>query len=487
MLKALLLVALLSSSAWSQNDVNLVVSGHNNNGEALVSVNAKSMRVSAVVEAIAAEFGLTVSGFAPNTIHPLVTATLKDRPLDSAVEIVLGSSGLTYERTGNTIFVHEYSPGDREELLMSAKIAYAHAVRAFPENEMAPSAHLSQGWVEEQYGNFSTAISMYEIIPEKYPLYKEVAAAYFHIARLNEELGNWRDAIQSYDSLENLRTEHEFHSAQRLGRARCDVELGNPRAAIYKIEVLNMERRTSDPEERTARLMVHARANNGLREYGSALRDLDVIAQLDSPLVATPEYLQATAISLEGLGMFGPAAQAWLAYAHKVDGQKRLIAVEMAVELYLDEDDEVSAIHALRFGKEVGLSAKLTSLQLQIDERLGLNVKQENQVDDPTKRLERAQVAWDGGDAIGAYREISALTDRHGDFAESTRIQLYSLWARCTASIEGMPAAVGLMRELRNNLDALENRSALDLVAAELYEAAGLFDEAVDSYGGIYR
>jgi hypothetical protein len=50
-----------------------------------------------------------------------------------------------------------------------------------------------------------------------------------------------------------------------------------------------------------------------------------------------------------------------------------------------------------------------------------------------------------------------------------------------------MNAAIRLMQELRPSLAALENRSALDLVAADLYEAAGMFDEAVDAYGGIYR
>jgi tetratricopeptide (TPR) repeat protein len=487
MFKALILTSLLALSTRAQTPNEAFVSGHNLSGEALVSVSVSNMRVRAVVEAIGAEFGLTVSGFEPGRILPLVTATLRDRPLDSAIEIVLGSSGLTFERTGNSIIVREYTPGNREALLLSAKIAYARAVRAFPQSELAPRAHLNRGWVEEQAGNLSTAISMYEIVPENYPLYNEVADAHYHIARLNEELGNWRDAIQSYDSLQGLSVQHEYHSAQRLGRARCDVELGNPKNAILKIEVLNMERPTTDREERSRRLMVRARANNGMRQYGEALRDLDAVGQLRSMQVSDPEYLRATAIALEGLKMYGPAAQAWLAYAHKVDGQSRLTAVEMSVELYLDEGDEVSAIHALRFGKEVGLSAKLTSLQLQIDERLGLDIKQETSIDDPTKRLERAQLAWAAGDSIAAYREISSLTDQHGEFPESTRLEIYSLWARCTAAIEGMNAAIRLMQELRPSLAALENRSALDLVAADLYEAAGMFDEAVDAYGGIYR
>jgi hypothetical protein len=483
---ALLLAPITTMVHAQESHQDLVTSIHVG-GESLVSLDVTDVRVNTITEAIAAEVGLSVSGFDGNKYMPRVTISLKDRPFALAIEYVLGSCGLTFERTANTIEVRDHNPRDRGELLLSAKVAYAHAVRSFPDSDLAPRAHIGQGWIEEQNGDLSTAIAMYQLVPDKYPTFAEVADAYYHTARLNEELGNWRDAIQAYDSLESLRIAHEFHSAQRIGRARCDIELGKPRAAIYKIEVLDMERPTKDPNERSERLMVRARANNGERDYAAALRNLDTIAQLKSTLVGTPEYVRTTGVALEGLRMFGPAAQAWLAYAHLVDGQKRLGAIEMAVELFLDQDDEVSALYALRFGEDLGLTAKLTSLRAVVDERLGFGQDQGGGNEDPAVEIERAQAAWDSGDAVAAYREISILTNNHASLEESLRIKLYSVWARCTAAIEGLDAGVNLLRVLRPSLDALENRSALDLVAAEIYETAGLFDKAIDAYGGIYR
>ncbi|MFT4709305.1 MAG: tetratricopeptide (TPR) repeat protein [Bacteroidia bacterium] len=487
MIKALILTCALALSSTAQQPNDFSVSASYENGETLISVRAKDMRVSNVIDAIGTSVGLEVLGFDANKIQPLVTISLERRPLDMALEFVLGSCGLSFERAGNSIRVQDYDPTDKQEMLLAAKVAYAGAVRSFPDSDHAPAAHLAQGWIEEQGGNLATAIKMYQLVPEKYPMFPEVADAHFHTARINEKLGNWRDAVQSYDNLKNMSIDHGFHSAQRIGRARCDVELGMPQEAMYKIEVLNMERPTADPSERSKRFLVLARAHNGLRDYGQALRDLDAIAQLRSGIVSTEEYIRTTAIALEGMKMYGPAAQAWLAYARMVDGQARLTAIEMAVELYLDEGDEVSAIHALRFGEDVGLSAKLTNLRAVVDERLGLDLIKAGDVTDPAKRIELAQLSYNSGDSVAAYREISSLTDRHGDLAEETRVKLYSLWSRCTADIEGHTSAITLMRELRKNLTALENRSQLDLVAAELYEDAGMFDEAVDAYGGIYR
>ena len=487
MIKALILTCALAMTSSAQELTDFSLSTSYENGETLVSVRARDMRISNVVDAIGKSVGLEVLGFDTNKIQPLVNISLERRPLEMTLEFILGSCGLTFERAGNSIRVQEHDSTDKQELLLAAKVTYASAVRAFPDSDLVPAAHLAQGWIEEQGGSLATAIQMYQLVTEKYPMFPEVAAAHFHTARINEKLGNWRDAVQSYDNLKNTGIDHGFHSAQRIGRARCDVELGMPKEAMYKIEVLNMERPTADPSERAKRFLILARAHNGLRDYGQALRDLDAIAQLRSDIVGTEEYIRTTAIALEGMKMYGPAAQAWLAYARIVDGQSRLTAIEMAVELYLDEGDEVSAIHALRFGEDVGLSAKLTNLSAVIDERLGLDLVTTGDITDPAKRIELAQLSYNSGNSVAAYREISPLTDRHGDLVEATRIKLYTLWARCTADIEGHSSAITLMRELRKSLSALGNRSQLDLVAAELYEDAGMFDEAVDAYGGIYR
>ena len=232
MIKALILTCALALTATAQKPNDFSISTSYENGETLVSVRARDMRVSNVVDAIGTSVGLEVLGFDTNKIQPLVNISLERRPLDMTLEFLLGSCGLTFERAGNSIRVQEYDSTDKQGLLLAAKAAYAGAVRAFPDSDLTAAAHLAQGWIEEQGGNLATAIQMYQLVPEKYPMFPEVAAAHFHTARINEKLGNWRDAIQSYDNLKNMSIDHGFHSAQRIGRARCDVELGMPQEAM---------------------------------------------------------------------------------------------------------------------------------------------------------------------------------------------------------------------------------------------------------------
>jgi len=59
----------------------------------------------------------------------------------------------------------------------------------------------------------------------------------------------------------------------------------------------------------------------------------------------------------------------------------------------------------------------------------------------------------------------------------------------CMQNMSGLfvPDTINFLREARPQLTAMDNQARLDLMAAELFEANDMFDEAVDAYGGIYR
>ena len=475
--------------ALPQGSESIHVSTRRLDGELLVSVTAADKPLDRVIAEVADEAGLALSGF-DGRRQRLVTVELHDRPLDMVLEFVLGSVGLEFELEGNHLAVLGHEGADRATLLRSAKRSYQRALNTFPSHTEAPRAYLSQAWIAEHEGDLGSAIRLYQTIPTAYPNYPQLAAAQFHTGRLKEELGNWRDAVQHYDIVSELRTDHDFHGDVRLGQARCKIALGDPAGAIYLLQSLELASPAFDDEEAAGRILVRAKAHNALRDYQATLADLDQIDQLRSYLVTTADYLRCTAVALEGLGLYGPAGRAWLALAERTDGTDRLTAVELAIELFLDADDDTSALYAARFGRELGGTPKLEALEDVVAARLGLDTLGEESpevTDAPLGRLEQAREAWNRDDLAGAYTALSPLiTDPRG-LTESDHTDALGLWARCLEQLEGLEVALGVLRDARPELEALENRMRLDVLAAELYEAHGMFDEAVDAYGGTYR
>jgi tetratricopeptide (TPR) repeat protein len=486
-MKALLALLLLALPvAARQGAPMLSVNSVYIDGEMLVTVEVRDKQVDDVVAAIAREAGLTLSGFEPGKHYPQVAIELNQRPLDMVLEFVLGSVGFEYDRAGSDLRVHGHER-DRTSLLNRAGVAYMRATNSFPRSLRAPAARLAQGWLAEQKSDLTSALNMYQLVPESYPDSPEVADAYYHMGRISEELGNWRDAVQAYDKLSQLSIEHNFHAEQRLGRARCDIALGDPVGALYKLKTLDLNMPARTDVELAERTLVRARAHNAQRDYKGALIDLDQIDQLNSPLVMSPEYLRATAISLEGLGLYGPAGQSWLAYSKSANGADRQSALETAIELFLQADDEVNALFAVRFAEKLGATPKLDLLKKQLDARLGLDELEITTDNSPAQRLERAQAAWNDGDVGGAYGELGPMIANLSQLTDAQRTAASSLWARCLDKLEGIQSAVSFLRSARPSLRSLESRKKLDLTAASLFEARDMYDEAVDAYGGIYR
>ena len=482
-----LCLALLGLAASAQQPAeSLFVDGIYIDGELLVSVVARDIPIDQVTAALAREAGLTVNGFDASRRQPLVAIELRQRPLDMVLEYVLGSVGLEFERAGTTLSVHAHD-GERTALLRRAQVAYARATNSYPNSERAPAARLAQGELAETEGDLSTALNLYQLIPANYPSSGEVAAAYYHSARIGEALGNWRDAVQNYDRLSGLTTPHTFHAEQRLGRARCDIALGDPIGAIYKLKTHDLNQPPANAADRAARSLVRAAAHNALREYAAALVDLDEIDQLNSALVASTQYQRATSIALEGLGLYAPAGRSWLAYAKLTSGFERQTAMEMAIELFLQAGDEVNALFAVRLAEDLFSSEKLGLLKAQVLERLGLDHLQAEAPKTTAERLARAEAAWNNGDVGGAYAELRPLMNTPALLSDAERARAAGLWARCLDQLEGLKSAMTFLRGARPKLSSLENRAQLDLTAASLFEGRELFDEAVDAYGGIYR
>lgn len=483
-LAALLLLALPLTA--SQGAPKLFVDSVYIDGEILVTVEARDKPVNEVIRAIAKQAGLLVSGFEENKRYPSVAIELSQRPLGMVLDFVLGSVGFEYVREGTSLRIHGHER-DLEALLNRAQVAYLRATNSFPKSPSAAAARISQGWIAEQKGDMSSALSMYQLVPESYPNSAEVPTAYYRSGRISEELGNWRDAVQNYDKLSETTIPHDFHAAQRLARARCDIALGDPVGAIYKLKTLDLNMPATSDMELAERTLVRAQAHNGQRDYENAIIDLDQIDQLNSPLVTSPQYLRSTAIALEGLGLYGASAQNWLAFSKHAKGADRMSAIEMSIELFLQAEDEVGALFALRFGEDFGPAPKLDLLKQQLYDRLGLNTLQEVPKKNIATRLEEAQAAWNDGEVGVAYGKLEPIIANPVSLSDAQLTELDILWSRCLDQLEGLDQAMAFLRNARTKIQSLENRTRLDLTAASLYEARDMFDEAVDAYGGIFR
>ena len=68
--------------------------------------------------------------------------------------------------------------------------------------------------------------------------------------------------------------------------------------------------------------------------------------------------------------------------------------------------------------------------------------------------------------------------------AEADSLELTILLGRAGHQVRGGDEAVAGMREGRSMLSRRGDRAQLYLLAAEFYEAAGRYDDAIDAYGG---
>lgn len=410
-----------------------------------------------------------------------VTVDLRRRPIEQVLEFVLGSHGLSGEIVRGSLVIHA-AQHDPAELLRDAQAAWKR-VEAEGDEHAAVRARLAQGNLAEVRGDLEGAYKLYAELADE-ELSADAAEAMYRAGRILERLGHWAEAAQHFRTLAGLDEGKAFHARARLELARVSIELGDAKSALHLLNFLQGNYPTLDPVERAERRLVRARAFNATHEYVEALRVLE-----EGEVVSAPEAearaLEIRALAFEGLGFHVEAARAWLIFARETaDEEARTRAFEQAGELSLEAGDELGTLFVCREAAKHGADEGLGDIQRRARLRLGLD-----EADVPTtihERLELAEKRMAAGDTRAAAALYESLYLARGALPLDEQTRVLTGWARVVRTRSGLEAALEILARSRAGLEEPAAQGQLDVTAAELYEAEGLYEQAAEAYRGIY-
>jgi len=198
------------------------------------------------------------------------------------------------------------------------------------------------------------------------------------------------------------------------------------------------------------------------------------------------EALEIRALALDGIGLPGEAARAWLLYAEGATGVEQVVAFEHAARLSLEAGDELATLFIVRRAETLGANDGLAPYATEARERLGFTTTNPADAQGVLARLEQAELWLDEDEPGRACSTFEALYLGRGALDEVTKARVCVGWARCVATRQGLEAAVGTLSEIRRSLQSFEARRRLDLGTARLFEAHDLDERAIDAYEGRY-
>ena len=489
-MRAALLLPLLAASGSPQDlsEPDLVVAVERSDGVSWCTIRAENAPVQRVVRAVADQLGYEVEGFDEVHRAALVIADLRDRPLSQALEYVLGSVGLAADVRQGVIAVRPEAAGevDPESLLDRAMVAYLRAGGRFPTHPLGAGARLSQGSIEELRGNLPAALGQYEFVLENYPASTLRPRATWLAARALERLGQTADANRLYQELANLEVEHDFEVEAWMGMVRTTVDLGDPGRALSVLNALDGHVPPRDEADRRERLFQRARAEVGDGRAMEALRTIEDLERAGMSAEQRTACFALGAVALEAVGQEEMAGRSWLLYARASEGEESEKALENAARLALVRDAEALVLLICEEADARGFAARLEPYRLEARRRLGLLTVLDARRAAPLERLELAEAWVRRGRVEDAAEVLESLFEERGGLDQEALVRVYAVRARVLEKVRGPEAALELLRSFRRGLEDPAGRSRLDVLAGELLERQGRFEEAIEAYGGRY-
>ena len=301
--------------------------------------------------------------------------------------------------------------------------------------------------------------------------------------RISASLGQWGEAARLFRTLANSDVAEEYHASARLEWARAMISQGDAQAALYMLSALETNYPATDTTQRTARRLVRARAYNESGRFMEALEEID-LADGTFDAFGAWEALFIRAVALEGIGLPGEAARAWLLYAGEAQGHERARAYEEAARLSIEAEDELAALFVVQQAKLAGVAEGLGRFERQARERLGLTIEEEAEsIQDRVAKAER----WiEEGEVARASAVLQSLFLARGALDEETDARVCVGWAQCIENAIGLEAAIDILTEVRPSFASAEARRRIDIGAATLFEQAGRFEAAIEAYQGRY-
>jgi tetratricopeptide (TPR) repeat protein len=452
---------------------------------ALLSVHANEAPSLAVISRLARELDLTLDGEERLTGAHSMTAFLDERPLDEVLRWTLGSIGLSGRVEGGTLRVLGELPplASRSQVEEQAEVAWLRALRAAPRHAKADQAEMSLAEIQERRGDLGAAVKHYEYLGESFPESPLAPDALWRAAHHLMEMGEWNRAASQLTELADLDIAHPYHVRARIELARVECALDSPRKALYLLDALEHHWPGENAEDIRARLVVRARALALSRQEIEALRVLDVLKHYPSESDDDFEVLEIRALAFERVGRDADAALAWLEFAKHAQGPQQERALEKAASSALASGDEVGVLLIDAWARDKGAASGLTTTVNAARANLGLFAADPTSLSD-SQWLARGEEFVRTGETAEAVRTLEPLYHHRSTFAGGERERLAAALARALGAEGRISYAISVLREIAGTLPEPEARRRLYLIASDIYENAGMVEEALDALQG---
>jgi hypothetical protein len=409
-----------------------------------------------------------------------VSADLEHRPLRQVVGWILGSVGLRADRRMDTFTLH-VDADTREDLQAQAQIEYLRTLREFPNHPLADRALYGQALLEEDRGEPGTARAHYDALVEAYPESELVGEALKRCAELFAADRDWSRSAQKWAQLLRLEQETEFEILAYEQLALCTAQLGDAERALYMLDALD-ESAPAREDGRQERLYIRARALVG---QGQHHRALEALAEADESERSRAQQLDShelRARALGGLEEHGAASRSWLAYCEVAAGDDLARGLQQAATSALLAGDELAVLFIERLATRRGVEGVVAEQAREARTRLDLlSGRLSGQVD--VERLARAERLLAAGLFAEASELLADLSANAHLFEEDERARFVLAYGRALGA-GGSEAALAFLKEQLASLTEVEHRTEVYLLAAELLEAEGRMDEAIEAYQG---
>lgn len=462
-------------------------------GVDLLTIRADEAEARDVLEAVARELGRELTGFEQVGRCDPLTAYLVERPVEDALYWIAGAVGLRVLVRPERIQVNQELPpfASQAEIFDATEMACLRALASHPDHAEAPAALMAKARVQESRGNSQAAVDEYEALINGYHQSPLLAQAMANSAHALQEIGDWRAAASRLDELASLPRPHPFHVEARVELAEALCEIGDAQKAIYTLDALEVYLQEQmeagnpldSPRNKVRRLIQRARAQAHLGKPVEAQRTLDLARNYDADGDFDSEILAVRAVAFELGGHPAEASVAWLKLAEEGRPELRAGALASAARLALESGDSVGTLFVHRYAQGVGLE--------QVTEEYAAAARGQVGLGTTPAPLNVQQLFIESEDLVArgeytlAARRFAGLYERRTSLSDEEVVRLARGYAGALARDGMLDTAISAIRGLVALLpDAPQERQALYRLAADLYERAERYDDALEALRG---
>ncbi|HUR28976.1 MAG TPA: hypothetical protein VM509_12375 [Planctomycetota bacterium] len=449
------------------------------------TISAPRTPLNGIVAQLARGMSCEVEGLALISPTALATVELRDRPVELALDWMLGAAGLRATWRTGVIEIREAAPSSPtpEELRECALASYSAALRSFPDADAGAAAAFAKASLYEQRGDLEQAITSYDSLVRAFPQSAEAPEALIRSARRLFERGEFVSAGTHYADLLRLSVTGPLVLEARLGFANCMARQGEFRTAFRLLAALETSAPPTTRLDLHQRLLVRARCLLGEDNAAGARKLLAEAENGGLEPELEPEFYELSARALPGDAPPEFAAVAWMEHARRSEGVVREQAAAEAARLTLLSGDELGALWIDRWAAQHGAAEATAVHARSAREALGLDPHSfaTNPAEDRLARAERLTQAglWaEGHSAYLALRQSGAPRD------DDARTRLYVGLARCLDGLERVDDAVSMLREGLELVTDADRRREFYVTAASIFEAHQRVDDAIEAYRG---